>query len=231
MAINIKRKLMIGWITGAFLFPLTTYSLAQEQDFGAWYALSVRHRLNSWLDISISPELRYFNNHQQIDKWLIEGDVTARLNKHFRFGGFYRYAVEHTNPDYNMRANRLGVYGRAEYRIKPIDVSYRSLIYTQYNNRHSSANGHIPTNVWRNKVELQYSRKKQNIEPYLSGELIQTISPAEKNGRFKLRLATGIDIKINKQLTASLGYMRQSEHGVNNPITSHIVTSQLKIRL
>lgn len=209
------------------LGPLT----AQEQDFGGWYSLNISHKPLKWLEVGITPELRMFNNHSQVDTWLVEGDVSVKLHKYFQVGGLYRFAVDKTDPEQDERINRYAFFAKASYRIKPFDISYRSQIQEQYGNYNSSAKGHIATDVWRNKLTIKFSKKKYDFEPYASAEYFATLAPVWKEGQAKLRLAGGVDYEINKMFSASLGYLRQTEMNVANPTTANILTTALKIKL
>lgn len=212
-------SLLLGGLTNA---------KAQEQDFGAWYALGVEKPILRWLDVSVSPELRYFENHSRLKSWLVETDLTAKVNNYLRVGALYRYSVDFSNHETNKRSNRLGAFVKATYRLKPIDLAYRCQLQEQFTNYHSSADGKIPEVVWRHKFEVAYSKKKYAFSPYAYAEWFKTLSPQSDANEQKLRLSIGMDYKFSKRLKASLGYMRQTEYNVKNPQTMNVIATQLK---
>jgi hypothetical protein len=195
----------------------------QENDFGGWYSATINREVLKDVDVSVSPELRFFDNHSRLDSWILETDVAYKLNNFLKFGGLYRYSVDFTDPDANERKHRWGLYGKLSYRLKPIDISYRCLFQQEYSNYYSSPNGTVPENVWRNKVQIKYDRKKQDWAPYAYAEMFYTAFPEWKEGRQKLRLSTGIEYKINKEFDLSVGYLMNKEIGVANPMTTHVI--------
>jgi hypothetical protein len=201
----------------------------QEKDFAGWYSVAVNKELFGRVDFSLSPEIRTFDNHSRIDSWLIEGDASYKMLKYLKLGALYRYQVDVSDADEHVRNHRWGVYGKVTYRIKPIDFSYRCLFQQQYSNYHTSKNGEIPENVWRHKLQMKYDRKKHDWSPYVYAELFHTTAPERKEGREKLRLSGGLDYKLNKMFDLSAGYILQKEYGVNNPVTSHIISVGLAI--
>ncbi|MFT3738604.1 MAG: DUF2490 domain-containing protein [Breznakibacter sp.] len=221
-------RLAVATIGLCFLCTAFTLPKAQKQDFGAWYALSIEKPLFRWLEVSVSPELRYYDNHSRLKSWLIETDLTVKINPYLRVGALYRYAVDFSDMDANERNNRLGVFAKASYRIKPFDLSYRCQLQEQFTNYHSSENGKIPEVVWRHKFEIAYSKKKYDFKPYAYAEWFRTVSPGWDANEQKLRFSIGLDYDFTKKLKASIGYVQQSEYNVKNPLTMHIIATQIK---
>lgn len=202
-------------------------SLAQEKDFGGWYSATINREVLKDVEVSVSPEIRFFDNHTRLDSWILEGDIAVKLNKYLKFGGLYRYCVDFTNPDAHERENRWGLYGKLSYRLKPIDVSYRCQFQQEYSNYYSSPNGTVPENVWRNKLQVKYNRKSQDWSPYAYAEMFYTAFPEWKQGRQKARLSAGIEYKINKDFDLSLGYLFNKEMFVSNVMTTHAIAINL----
>jgi hypothetical protein len=206
-------------------------TIAQEQDFGAYYSIGMEHKFNNWLDGTVTPEIRLFDNHSRVESGLVDADLRAKLNNYFSTGIYYRIAVEQPNSDESELVHRYGIYGKASYRIKPFNLSYRCLYFEQFTNYNTSPKGNIADKVIRNKIMVEYSKNKYDFEPFAFAEHYQQLSPQAKSERMKLKLSTGVEYKINKSLKVSLAYLNQTQYNVKNPTTSHIITTELKIRL
>jgi hypothetical protein len=206
-------------------------TIAQEQDFGAYYSIGLEHRFNNWLEGTVTPEIRFFDNHSRVETGMLEADLKAKLNDYFSTGVYYRFAVKQPNPNELERVHRYGIYGRASYRIKPFDISYRCLYFEQFSNYNSSPQGTIADKMIRNKIMLAYSKKKYDFEPFAYAEHYQQLAPQAKSERMKLKLSAGVDYKINKSLRVSLAYLNQTQYNVKNPTALHIITTELKIKL
>jgi len=220
---KVKHLMLLTLGMAAFAWSAS----GQEKDFGGWYSATINREVLKDVDVSVSPEIRFFDNHTRLSSWILEGDISMKVTKYLKFGGIYRYEVDFTDPEANKRNNRWGVYGKVSYRVKPINISYRCMFQQEYSNYYSSPNGTVPENVWRNKLQFKYDRKKQDWSPYAYVEMFYTAFPEWKQGRQKARLSTGIEYKVNKDFDLSLGYLFNKEMFVNNVMTTHAIAINL----
>ena len=218
--------LLLCWlIIGIFI--TSTIVHAQEQDVRGWYSGTVDHELFDFLDVSLSPEIRFKDNHSQLDGWLVESEFSVKATDWFRVGTFYRFQMEKDIDIGYDKNHRFGISGKFDYKIKPIEFYYRSAYHYEYSNINSSKNGKVPEAVWRHKIQAKYDRKKVDYHPFIAFEYFQVMNPMVDRGPQKIRLKAGSDYELNKRYTISLSYVYQKDILKNNPSTSHIIALDL----
>ncbi|MBN2166158.1 MAG: DUF2490 domain-containing protein [Marinilabiliaceae bacterium] len=196
---------------------------AQEHDFRGWYSVTVDYEFFDLIDCSVSPQLRFMENHAELDSWLIDADVSYKASDWFRVGALYRYQMETDHGILEDRIHRFGVMGKFSYRIKPFDIYYRTQYQYEYKNMYSSKNGLIPEKVWRHKIQAKFDKKKIDFKPFVSFEYFRTMFPPVDIGKQKIRIKAGSEYKINKQYSVSLSYVFQKGIMEPDPALAHTI--------
>lgn len=209
--------------------PLVVHG--QEKDFRSWFTLGIEGELFNLLDLSVTPEIRLWDNSSRLEGFLAEADASVPVFKFLRFGLNYRYQADFENPEWTRNTNRYGIYGQASKKFSDLKISYRALYHQEYTDLNTSENGKIPLAQHRHKISIKYNNKDWKLSPSVSAEMFYTISPAYAAFEEKLRISAGIDYKISKLLEAGVGYKFQQEFYESNPLTSHILCLEVKIKL
>ena len=82
-------------------------------------------------------------------------------------------------------------------------------------------------NTIRQKISINYDIKKSKIKPITSAEYFY-----RKDEKInKIRFSLGLEYPITKQLELYLGYRKQKETKVNNPLTINIIELKLKYNI
>lgn len=203
--------------------------LSQDQDFRGWYSVSYDNELFNLFDFSISPQLRMKENHSQLDSWIVDAEMDYEVIDDVEVGSRYRYKMEADNGLFKDRIHRIGFYGKYSYRLKPFDLYYRTIYQWEFENINSSVDGRMPEEVWRHKVQAKYDRNKIDYKPFISFEYYDVVRPMEDTNKHKMRFKGGVEYKINKHYSVSLGYIYQKELNQPNPSIDHIIALGLSI--
>jgi hypothetical protein len=196
---------------------------AQETVFRSWWSAELKAELLDRVDVSVIPEVRFFDNSSRFEAFLTEFDVSVPVTKYLKFGGLYRYQADverRTEPAY---IHRFGLYLGADTRIDRLRIAYRAIYQHKYENMKISEYGKIPEIVQRHKLSLKYNEKGWDITPVLAGELFYTVYPAWLKDRYKIRLTAGLQYELSKDIELSVSYKFQQEFNEANPTRAHIL--------
>jgi hypothetical protein len=213
------------------LLVLSLNAHGQQKDFRSWFTIGVGGELFNLLDVSVTPEVRLWDNSSRLEGFLTEVDASVPVFKFLRFGFNYRYQADFENPEQVSHTNRYGIYGQASKNFGDFKVSYRAFYHQEYTDMNTSELGKVPFVQHRHKISLKYGKKDWKLSPAVSAEMFYTISPAWDAFQERLRLSAGIDYEISEILEAGIGYKFQQEFYERNPLSSHILSLGLKVNL
>jgi hypothetical protein len=213
------------------LLVLSLNAHGQKQDFRSWFTIGVEGELFKLLDISVTPEVRLWDNSSRLEGFLTEADASVAVCNFLHFGLNYRYQADFENPGYVSNTNRYGVYAQASKNFGDFKLSYRAFYHQEYTDMNTSELGKVPFVQHRHKISLKYGKKDWKLSSAVSAEMFYTISPAWAAFQERLRLSAGIDYEISEKLEAGIGYKFQQEFYERNPLSSHILCLELKVNL
>jgi hypothetical protein len=216
-------KIIRNFLVCLILVALTHSLLGQEKDFRSWYTIEVGGELFNFIDISVTPEIRFWDNSSRFEGFLTEGDLSAAVTKFLRFGLNYRYQADFEREDGLHQTNRYGIYGELSQKFSGLKITYRAFYHREYTDINNSELGSIPLSQHRHKLSLKYSRKGWKLSPSVSAEMFFTLSPEWNAFQEKLRFSAGMQYKLTKKIDLELGYKYQQEYFEKNPLTSNIL--------
>ena len=216
-----SRRFII--LLGIFLPVITTTLPGQSTDFRSWYTIGLETELFKRVNVSIEPEIRFWDNSSRFEGFLTEADVSVKAAKFLSFGLNYRYQADFEKENRVRQTNRYGVYGELSQKFSGLKITYRAFYNREYTDLNSSELGTLPLAQHRHKLSVKYSRKKWKLSPAVSGEMFFTISPEWAAYEEKLRLSAGLQYKITKKIDLELEYKYQQEYFERNPLTSNIL--------
>ena len=109
--------------------------------------------------------------------------------------------------------------------IKRLSISYRSRVQSRYSGLYSSDFGSVPSNYWRNKINLQYNLKGKlkKLTPSLSSELFYPLNGQVQNYPDAYRVRISAQYKIKKRRYLKLFYMLEQEINKKNTLSAYII--------
>lgn len=203
-------------------------SFAQEfsrtyEDFGLWNNVSLSHKWSKKWSSNFDASLRLNENASELRSLFTEVSVERDLKKKWDVGAILRYTYKT-----NSESLRFSPYVKKYYRIKPFNIKYRFKTDINYG---LTSNKQIPFDeVLRNKLTLEYKRKKHDLGAYIATEIFHAIDKdftLPSNIRFK----TGLTYKINKKIDVDINYIIQEELHKSKPVRDYIVSWGLSVEI
>ncbi len=204
---------------------------AQHKDFMTWTGVQVEGELFDLIDFEVSPEIRFTQNSTFFRSIHSDFDLSVPISKFLRLGGQYRVQQKNYMQDYSYLVNRLGIYGKLDYKIKRLRLDYRVLYQWEYVGINTREFGNIPYQEHRHKISARYYRKRWDLRPKASMEFFFLHKPDFVANEWKYRLSMGLSYKLTKDLDIDASYKLQNEFFETNPLTAHILALKLSYAL
>lgn len=204
-----------------FLMHLFVVS-AQQNDAGAWTAITLNYALNKKTDISLSPEIRLNENMSEISSTFVDIGVQRALKKGFGIAGTYRITNQkQENNNYELRNRFMLDISYKHKLIKRTTLKLRTRFQSQVNGISNAENWSTPSHVIRFRAGLGYSVNKK-ITLDFSNELFNTFE--NKNFIFRQnRTILSSGYTLNKRSEIGLGLIFQQEYNTTNSTRSFVV--------
>jgi hypothetical protein len=225
------RRIIRGLFVCMVLLAIGRSSWGQTNDLRTWYTIGLESELFKLVDVSVTPEIRLWDNSSRFEGFLTEADLSIPVFNVLRFGLNYRYQADFENDDQVRQSNRFGVYGEASQKIQRFRLTYRAFYDQEYTDMNNAELGKVPVVQHRHKISIRYRNKNWKLSPAASAEMFFTMSPEWAASQEKLRLSAGIQYEITRRLALGLGYKFQQEFFENNPLASHILYLELNFNL
>lgn len=211
--------------TAGFLilfFVLVTPSAAQQNDFGVWGSVAVKHKFSQRLSATVEEQFRFNQNGSALAQYFTDAGIEYSLSKKFKVALCYRFINSFQNTYYSKRHR---VYADLSYKAKlPLmQLLLRTRLQEQQQDIHSSEHGRIPAWYSRNKITVKADLNKK-YSPYLSAELFYMLSaPNHDGGKIdKMRYTAGVEYEFNRVHAIDLYYLIQQDKNVNDPLTDFV---------
>ena len=208
------RKTLSSILVALFL-SLSAYS--QENDFQAWYIISINKKFDKKTNLSFKTGLRLRENATLYSKRFFDLKYKREFSKHVSLASGYRY-----NTIWNQKFiinNLHRFYFDINYKnkiIKRLNYSIRSRCQFQ-------AKDYKYKLLIRQKFSIKYNIKKTKLAPELATEYFLNAHVGVK----KLRSTFTLSYPISKKIDVNLSYRIQQEFYVNNPETLFIFESRM----
>ena len=208
------RKTLSSILVALFL-SLSAYS--QENDFQAWYIISINKKFDKKTNLSFKMGLRLRENATLYSKRFFDLKYKREFSKHVSLASGYRY-----NTTWNQKFiinNLHRFYFDINYKnkiIKRLNYSIRSRCQFQGKDYKYKL-------LIRQKFSIKYNIKKTKLAPELATEYFLNAHVGVK----KLRSTFTLSYPISKKIDVNLSYRIQQEFYVNNPETLFIFESRM----
>lgn len=194
-------------------FAQKEYSKVYE-DFGIWTDLTLKKDISKKWKSSLDYSLRLDENASELRSTFVEINFQRDLKRKWDVGTSIRYTIRTSS-----QTLRYSIYVKKYIRIKPINVQYR--FKTDFNYDLFSDSQDPIKEVFRNKVGIEYSRKKHRLGAMLSAEWFHPLDrdlflPSD------IRFKTGLSYKVNKRIDLKLSYIVQEELNKSKPERDYV---------
>lgn len=181
----------------SFLFLHPLISIAQVDDIGAWFGVTVQGQLTRRLEASISEQIRFHHDVTEINGMLTDVGIEYSITNKLKAGVHYRF-INSNRDNYYSKRHRVYIDVSWKEKIKFVTFSLRERIQEQFNDYYSSENGKIPTWTLRSKLSAKFDINKK-YAPYLSTEVYYLLDNVEEaSGITRFRYETGISYDFNR---------------------------------
>lgn len=187
------------------------------QSFQLITGVQINKDLPKGFDVSAQYQLRARNYFGETGSYFFGAVQYALIKKVLSAEFEYRYVTSRESD-----GHRFGFGLTGKHKWKQFTFSDR-LVYQrehEYFNPHYE-NGHEPTNVFRNRVQIKWDFKK-NWDVYVSCEPFFSLSN-EGNEISKVRSIAGINWEFKKNHTANIFYQHQAEVNRKEPEMRHTI--------
>lgn len=202
---------------------------SQQNDFQSWTSISIDYKINKKWQLKLSPELRLYENVNEINTIFLDLGAQYTVNSFFSIGIYNRNAAQkQLNNTYNFNHRWMFDVNIKKKVFRKCDLKYRLRMQNQFNEIDvNSFNNHSQS--LRNKISLSYNlHKKISVE--VGAELFNKFK--NKSIQFSnLRLNTILEYEINKKNAIAFGFLYQKELNSVNPYTDWVLQIQFQKKL
>jgi len=222
MRFSTANKKKHFWIALLALMCVVTNVRAQQNDFGVWTSVTLRHKFTQRIAVSLEEEFRFNQNATAIAQYFTDASIEYELSKKLEIALSYRF----TNSFQQMYfSKRHRVYADLSYKTKykQFQFQFRTRLQEQQQDIYSSETGSIPEWYSRNKLTVKFDLRRKYV-PYVSAEMFYRIFTPDQSSNFidKWRYTIGAEYEFNRIHTLDVFYLMQRERMVNNPITDFV---------
>ncbi len=193
---------------------MSSYQFSKvEEDWGAWIGVDGTYSFSKKLKTNLVLQTRFDENISDFKSMLAEQKTAYKFHKYLTVFAKFRITSNlQKSPTYRMTWG-----GQTRYKRKRWVASLRSQIQYQWRTQEAAEN------TWRNKVTIEYSKKKSDFTHYIYGEIFYYFDYQQRAiSRYRLGLGTNYD--INKRTALGLKYFYQRKFNIEIPNASHVVS-------
>lgn len=152
------------------IFPVAMNAQYFDDDARLWLYIRLDKDITKKFNAEFTIQNRFQENVSEYSNVNVNGELTYKLNKHFRFVGGYTYGQKRRSN--NMFGDRQQAYAGFILRkkIKSFIFSYRNILQASVKNTNSSEHGAVPLYFDRNKFSIKYELNKR-FEFFVSEEI------------------------------------------------------------
>jgi hypothetical protein len=185
---------------------------AQDDDFGIWYGVTVKHHLVKKLDVEFTGSIRTFNNASQINESFLEGFVEYSFNKYLSTAGAYRFINALENDDKYHFRHRISLEVKGAVPVGRFTFSARAKFQRTELTYLKDAESVTAKYYGRLKVKGSYDIHSLPLTVYSYDE---PFVPMFTGSAFKIernRIAAGVGLKISRKSAVELEYIFQRDY-------------------
>lgn len=210
-------------LTIAFLLAVTTRLFAyDDNDFQIWNTDVEEMKINDNSKISFEQEFRLGDNAGEFFYQHYDAGYFYSLKKYLNIGGGYRYIYETKKRKFKLE--------RAPYVTLSLLWDSKGFKFED-RSRFEYRNFQYQADAWRyrNKISMKCPWKytKMEIQPYLSDELLFSLSAT--NQLNQNRASLGIGMNLTKNIKGEIYYMLQAMKSSGKWIDANVLGTKFKL--
>jgi len=203
---------------------------AQDKDFGLWSSFQIETEWSDHFELDVEVGYRLKDNLKQRDESLIQAGLTYKYWWISASAG-YRFANENVPSRTYSLSHRWITQMEFEPEWKRFNLGYRLRYQSQYTDISSSENGHIPDNFIRQRFQIDYNIRKFPVDPFFHYEVFTIMGKSLPAFSEKYRASAGVVIKINKDNSMKISYMKNDFINNNDQTESYILKLEYKLEI
>lgn len=170
--------------------------------------LGVSRELGDRFELTVSPELRLYENLSRWSRLFADASLEYNHNKHISLSAAYRGGVG--NDGVHVDGRHRMQYGLGlKQKWNDWTFQYHSRVQFALNAAWSDADVDFNT-TWRNRVTMKYGGLKK-VDFATAYEVFNAVSAYQEMALTNWRWTANVSRKISKKQSASLGYLIQRD--------------------
>ncbi|WP_321372475.1 DUF2490 domain-containing protein [uncultured Draconibacterium sp.] len=167
-----------------------TFVFLQAFSQRTWFETEFTAEIADNLEFAVSPEIR-FKEGFELKEYFLQAGIEYKFSKYFRLGAGYRFGYNINKDDEHESFGRFNIDAKTGFKWNRFNPKFR----LRYTNADDFADDNETKNYLRYRLELEYSIKKLDLEPYILNEWYHELDAKEFN---KSRIEVGLMYKLNK---------------------------------
>lgn len=193
----------------------------QVNDAGLWASANLSKKISSDFRLTLTEEVRLFENFSEVGAFLTEIGGEYRLSKSFDVGVGYRFTNKKQLDDTYSKRHRYFFSVDYKRKDKRITTGVRVKYLSQYSDIYSSEDGSVPKNYLRSKLGFKYDTNKK-YTPFITGEMFFHVNNPEGWLFDNYRISAGIEYDLTKRSQVEIRYLINKEIQVYDPWTLYV---------
>ena len=211
-----KTMMMMMMTRRSYLVVLSLFlsviAAAQEKDFGIWYGISAEHKLTKNIEVSLSANIRTFNNAGKIEEAFLEGGAEYNFNKILAIAGSYRLTENIENNDSYYFQHKWMFDIKGEMPIKNFNFTCRLRMQTRFKTYIENKSDEHPDYTGRIKLKAEFKTPTFPVDPYVYVESFCPMFSNKSGSIGKNRFSAGLDFSIIRHHSVELEYIYQRDY-------------------
>jgi hypothetical protein len=225
-----------GVLAGIFFLCTVVPSMGQQTDAGLWTSFRLEKEFTKKFSASVEQGIRSKENFGQLDQLYTQLGADYRVVRGLRLGIGYRFIEKHNPEKYYWNGLRFGhrLYFDVnyKYRFRMVQLDFRSRFQEELKYVWSSDKGHVPSSVWKNRIEIKYGMNR--FEPYAGVELAYQFRdprhPEADYSFFETRYYAGLEYHFRYQ-TIAVYYLAKRQWNILSPTNINVLGIDYTITL
>jgi hypothetical protein len=211
------------------LFAFAYSAFGQNDDFGIWLGIDIRHQIIKNLDVTLAGCMRTFNKTSQVEQYFVEGGLQYKFTKNLSTAVSYRLVnTLEDNSSYYFR-HKLFLDLKGSLPVNKFDLSLRIRMQRTTRTYIEDSKDLDSEYAGRVKLKAEYNLSSFPVVPYLYMESFSPVFSGSRLSMSKTRYSAGAQLKItrNSSIEAEYIFQRDFQPKISN---EHIVSLNYKIK-
>jgi hypothetical protein len=208
MTTMIKRLFLLF----LYLFLLSSFAHAQDDDFGIWYGINAETGLIKKLDLDIAASIRTFNKASDIDQAFVDWGLAYKLSKYLSASASYRLVFNREKDTHYYLRHKLYFDLKASLPVKNFTFSASTRFQHTTRTFYADNEDKVSRYYGRIKFKADYDSPVSFINPFITTSIYIPMFSGSGQVPGKMRYSAGVDMKITRKSNFEIEYIFQRDY-------------------